>query len=360
MRTKKIQPSVENTAAQIQNSNPPQKRRKKKLLEVSRLISSGSTLMNLMCSDTVGGAFPIGSTCNLIGDSSSGKTLIALTALAEAARNKDFAEFDLYYDGVEPSMDFDLEYLFGHRFVKRLKIKSSRMVIGWQRTMNELMGAENPFIYVLDSLDALDTMADKEKAEAELNAYEKGTETRGSFAMAKAKKMSEVLRRICGPMEEANGFLMIISQTRDKIGFGFERQTRAGGRALKFYAAHEIWLSCGAPIKARNREIGTNSKARCKKNKLTGKHRTTNFSMLYDYGLDDISSCIEFLIAEEVFVKPKNSVIIECKDFNWAGSKRALVKWIEDSNIENELKALVQHTWNEIENSLRLGRKQRF
>ena len=359
MRTKA--PKANNTAdiaAQI--STPRKKERSRRNAPPHLLLPSGSTLMNLMCSDTLDGAYAVGSTTNIIGDSSSGKTFSALTSLAEAAYDKRFAAYKLIYGCVEPSMDFDLEFLFGRRFVRRLRIEHPRMIIDWQSRMRKLIEGSDPFIYVLDSLDALDTIADKQKADDELDAYEKGKEVAGTYAMAKAKKMSETLRRVCGPLEDTESMLIIISQVRDNIGFGFEKQRRSGGRALKFYSAHELWMSCGKPIKVRNQAVGINARVKCKKNKTTGKHRTVDVSFLYDYGLDDIGSCVDFLVGEKGFKKASNSSTIAYEPWKVKCSRAKLVQWVEDEDMERPLRELVRDTWQDREVALRTNRKQRF
>jgi hypothetical protein len=152
--------------------------------------------------------------------------------------------------------------------------------------------------------------------------------------------------------------VIVISQTRDNLGFGFTSKTRSGGRALKFYSSHEMWLSIKETFKKKKREIGIGANAKISKNKLTGKRRDVDIPIYYDYGVDDISANIDFLVDEGHWIKEGNT--IQAKDLDIVGTKATIIKGIEDQMLEQEVQKIVGTQWKIIEEDLRLGRKRRY
>ena len=291
----------------------------------SRFLPTPSTMMNLACSDDIEGVFNLGKMVNLIGDSSSGKSIFALSLFAEANLREEFEHYRFIYDDVENACEFNLAKLFGERVAERIEppqwyadeetgeekwLPSETIEDFHCNIMDALEDADNPCIYVLDSFDALDAEQDQKKLEEFRDARRKGKKTAGSYNMAKPKKSSEILRQICGKLKRTESVLVIISQTRDNIDpLSFQKKTRSGGKALKFYATHEIWLAMAKPIKSKGRVIGNQVKAKISKNKITGKVREISFPIYYDYGIDDIRSLIQFLCEEGEIIKRKNTLI---------------------------------------------------
>lgn len=332
-------------------------------------VSSGSTLLNLALTDSPYAGWQKGKMANIIGDSSAGKTFVTLTAFAEAHRNKKFDEARFIFDDAEHANEFDMGKLFGEGVAERVEAPAegdedeafSETMEDFHDNLLSAMEAKKPFIYILDSFDALSTEADDDKIEEQRTARAKGKEAKGSYGMAKAKKSSEILRHVVGKLKKVDGTLLIISQTRENLTPGsFEKKTRSGGKALKFYATHEVWLALGGTIKAKDRIIGVNCIVTVKKNKITGKRRTVEFPIYYDYGVDDLTSCIEFLIKEGYWSKssskidPKGDLGLE------AGTIKSIIKQIETEGLERKLQALVGRAWKEIEDSLKLGRKNKY
>lgn len=330
------------------------------------LVSTGSTLFNLACSDKLHGGFGMGKMVNLIGDSSSGKTFIALTVLAELTMSDEFSNHTLIYDDVEAACEFDIEKLFGKNTSERISSPaideddeelSSETVEDFQGYIHELLDKENKFVYVLDSLDALDSEDDKKKVKQQMEDRKKGKETTGTYGMAKPKKIGEILRQICRRLKKTDSLLIIVSQTRDNINpMSFEKKTRSGGRALKFYATHEIWTAVAKKLKKKERVIGIECKAKITKNKITGKVRTVEFPIFYDYGIDDIGSMIDFLLVEGTWSKAGKKI----NSPMGLMTRESLIKKIEDKNLEDKLKKAVAKTWNQIEDGLKLNRKGKY
>ena len=140
----------------------------------------------------------------------------------------------------------------------------------------------------------------------------------------------------------------------------FTPKTRSGGKALKFYATHEVWLACQKKEKKNKRTLITNVQAKITKNKVTGRHGEAYFPILFDYGIDNISACINFLMDEKYWSGKANA--INTKGFYPDGnvSKTKLIKWIETHQMEDDLKQVCQVAYDEIMESLRPKRRRRY
>jgi hypothetical protein len=194
----------------------------------------------------------------------------------------------------------------------------------------------------------------------------------GTYGMAKAKMMSQILRVIVSGLAETNSALVIISQVRDNVNAGYGQPTkrRAGGKALDFYCSHIIWLTASKKIKAgkapksgekdKRETIGREVEAAISKNKLTGKIRTVGFSIMYDYGVDDVSSCVDFLIDQNWIKRHGNVYDASCLEYSKNMGKAELIKAIEDDGKAGDLRGIVGKAWARKEDELRLDRKPRF
>ena len=333
---------------------------KSKVVDPKDLVPTGSTTFNLECSGRIEGAFKLGKLVNLIGDSSSGKSAFALTIFAECSLKKQFDGFRFIYDDVEAANEFDLEHLFGKKVNNRIEQEiRSRTIEDFNDNLARALEDEKPFIYVLDSFDALTTEAAIDKDLENRKKREKGNETSGSYGDGKAKKASEMFSQRTQDLADKNSLLIVVSQTRDNIGFGamFTPKVRSGGKALRFYASHEIWLACHKKEKKGKRTFVTNVQAKITKNKLTGRHGEATFPILFDYGIDNITSCIIFMIEEGSWTGTKKKV--NSKDFTEDMSFANLVKYIEDNNLEDKLFALCQETYDNVIDKLRPNNRKK-
>lgn len=339
--------------------------------EDSVYFSTGSTLLNLACADKTKGAFKPGTMVNIIGDSHAGKTFLALSVLAEACYNDAFSGYDLIYDDAEAANDINIEKMFGSGLAERIispgkaekdeegcDIPSST-IQDFQRHVMKSFNRERPFIYVLDSLDSITSVEEQDR----FDKVAEGKEVKGSYKMEKAKALGELLRNICRKLRSTKSLLIIVSQTRQNINpMSFSPKTRSGGDALRFYAAIEMWLGLAEKhhkgVEGRKREIGVKTKVRIKKNKLTGKNRDAEFSIYYDYGIDDIGSSINFMVDEGFWTKKGEK--INAKDLDILATERKLISEIERRGMERKLRKAVGRAWMEIEEKMRLGRKPKY
>jgi RecA/RadA recombinase len=319
------------------------------------IVPTGSTLLNCACSDYYHGGYGIGKLVNLIGDSSSGKTLLALNTFAEMCMYKKWDDYRLIYDDVEAALEFNLDYIFGAEVGPRIEMDIvSDTIQDFYANVLKALRDERPFIYVLDSLDALTSKEELDRADDIVSPKKEA----GSYKTEKAKLLSEILRVTAREIKTREAVVIIVSQTRDNLGYGFTSKTRSGGRALKFYSTHEMWLSIKEPFRRRKEEIGIHSNVKLSKNKLTGKKRNVDVHIYDDYGVDDITPNIDFLVDQGLWSKDKLTILAD--SLNIKGTKDTLIKEIEAKGLEREVQKLVGAQWKVKEQALRLNRKRRY
>lgn len=250
-------------------------------------VSSGCALLN----QVLGGGYVLGRIVNIVGDKSSGKTLLAIEAIANFHRQYGdgwvrYAEAEAAFDegyaealGMPPGLvDFADEIFTVEDWFEDL-----------QRHLDDPAKKDKPGLYIVDSLDAL---SDRDELARDID--------KGTFGASKPKQLSEMFRRLIQRIEESKMLLVVISQIRDKIGVSFgEAHSRSGGRALDFYASQVIWLAdIGKIDKEREgvkRITGINVRARCKKNKVGLPFRECEFPIIFGYGVDDLTANAEWL-----------------------------------------------------------------
>ena len=166
-------------------------------------------------------------------------------------------------------------------------------------------------------------------------------------------------------IKKVEGLVVFVSQTRANIGPGaqFRPKIRTGGEALTFYCAHIMWLAVEKRItsggeKRAKVELGSDVECRCTKNKLTGKKRNAYFPIFYDYGVDDITSNVFFLMACGHWPKEKNSIIVP--EWNFKGMPSKFVKLAEAEGLQEDIKRIVGEQWREKEKTYELNRPGRF
>lgn len=331
---------------------------KQKILE---FISTGSWLLNLALSDRVDGGYLLGSVVSIIGDSASSKTTQCLATLAEAIFDPRFDNYQLVYDEPEAAMNFDLEKMFGEQFIQRVRFipedrSTARTIQDWHRDLMKL--TRSAILHVTDSFDALTSEEDMRVAEGD------GLK-KGGWRTEKAAIGSAAFPMIVSKIEGNKSLMLIIFQTRDLIGATYAgAKTRSGGNAPRFYSAHEVWLGSYSPIYkiyAGNKiEIGGTVNAKVAKNKVTGKKRKVQLT-IYEYGVDNIATSVNWLIEYGFWTKSKEGFIDTGGDF---GEKKYrlpdLIKHIESNQSEEELKNIMQESWDEVEKELAIDRKPKY
>lgn len=334
-------------------------------------VSTGSTLLNLACSNNPYKGFAKGHYYFIVGDSISGKTFLSLTCLAEASINKYFDNFRFIYDNSEDGALMDIEKFFGRRVVARMEAPQitkeglpvfSSSIEEFYFHVDDAIKKGIPFIYILDSMDALTSQNEMDKFDENKKLFKKGKKLSGSYTDGKAKKNAANLRKLIPALRDSNSILIITNQTRDSLGFGFEKKARSGGRALRFYACIELWSSVRKKIykniKGKKRQLGVECQIQIKKNRITGKERTITLPIYHSMGIDDVGSCVNFLIEENHWKKKGNKIIAE--EFDFKGTEEKLVRYIEKEGMEKDLRAIVAEIWEEIEKACAVKRKKRY
>jgi hypothetical protein len=347
--------------------------RPKTQIKPTDLLSSGSTVLNLGMTNTTGGAFAKGRYYYFVGDSGSGKSWFSLTMLAEAARSPRFEGYKLVYDGPEGGALMDKEFYFGKKLTDRLEepVPSDTVEQFYRRVVNAVDAG--PTVYVLDSMDVIPSEEDikslekkgavLDKLEAGKKLSQKDLDVAGSYGTGKAKCNSTQLRILMPKLQATGSILFVISQTRDNINAGpyGEKQTRAGGRALTFYATQEVWTSVKTSIKktvnSKERTVGREVNLRIKKNRVVGRDRTVAQPFYYSHGIDDTGGCVKYLMSEKVWESGKAFPELGAKS---GTNEEALVAHVEANNLEKDLRALVKKTWDEIEAKCVVNRKRKY
>jgi len=334
---------------------PKKETKKKKVSDL--LLPTGSTLLNLALADDPYGGYRKGTIVNLVGDNSSGKTFLLWTLFAELVKGASYKDYLLYYDEPEAKLGFKLKELFGDKIDRVDFSYRSDTIQDWAANMYRVSKKDKPFIYGLDSFDSLTSLEEIERQEKSITKKEK---TKGGYKVEKAIGSSELLRSVCRSVEDTDSLVIIISQVRQKLGIVFGKKlARSGGKALGHHATHEIWLAVKSHIKKRDRDIGVNVVAKTEKNHLTGKLRKVEFPIIFDYGVDDITSMIDFLI-DEGFWSKKTQQTIDCKGDFPNATREKLIEMIEEENAEDELIQIVAESWNVIEDEIASNRKPRY
>ncbi len=344
----------------------------KDVIPARRMLSMGSTILNLACSGRSVGAIAKGTFVHIVGDSNSGKTFLCLNTLAEAAINDRFDKYRFIVDDPENGSLMNVAKLFGEAVAERIeppagtkeKPVHSEVVEEFYDYVEDAEKQETPFIYILDSMDAISSAGEGEDINKERKARETNKEAAGTYGTSRAKVNSSRLRRVVGKLRATGSILIILSQTRDNIGFGakFNPKVYAGGKALKFFCHLQLWTSLRQDItktiKGKDRQLGIISKIKVDKSRLTGRERIVEIPIYHSFGIDDTGSCIDYLVEEGYWKESKK--VIKAPDFDFVGKKEQLIQKIESEGDESMLHMLVNNTWNEIERACAIKRKSRY
>lgn len=318
-------------------------------------IPTGSTLLDL----ALNGGWALGRIFNIVGDKSSGKTLLVIEAFANFSRL--YPSGRMRYAEAESAFDEAYAEVLGFPDTVERPKEPLETVEDFERDVYRFLKDGGPSLYILDSLDALTDEAEQKKfiksmkpkkAESDEGNDEKDEKEKGSYGVAKAKKMSEFFRMLTQDVKKADCSLGIVSQIRDRLNVSFgETKTRSGGRALDFYASQILWL---AELKKINHSVmgiprttGINVQGKVKKNKVGLPFREVKFDIVFNYGIDDENSMLDWLSQLSTFSKDDEkafrSEVRVCRDGQNFDRLQEINLMLADKT---------RSAWNEIEAAL--------
>ena len=336
------------------------------------LLGTGSTLLNLALSGRLDGGFAKGFVILLIGKPRSGKSWLSFNAMAEASISKEFADYRLIYDNPENGAHMDVKQYFGERLLEKLEPPAgtveepehSATVEDFYYNLDDALKRGKPFLYVLDSMDALSSEDDDAQFQKEKNAAKKDKEVGGSYGTSKAKANSKYLRVVTNKIAKSGSIVVIICQTRDNIGFSsrFNPETYSGGKSLGFYARQVLWTSTKERIKSPYRDkqvdVGGITQVKVTKNSISGWEGIIEFPISRFVGIDDTGSLVDFLVEWKHW--KKNNGIVSAIEWELSLRRETLIEHIESEDLEEDLKTIVLGVWKDIEEATRIVRKKRY
>ena len=333
-----------------------------------QMLSTGLTTLNLALSGTSLGGIPQGCVAHYAGDSDSGKTVLAMMALAEASINKNFNNHDLRFWNAEDGAQMDRELFYGPGVAKRLIEEVPESLDECYFSVLEAL-KKKPFVGVIDSMDILVPKSWDKKLIKDKKAL-KDENIAGDFGTAKAKMNSEYLRKIRSLCSRTGSILILVSQVRDNIGGGpfGDKKSISGGRAYKFYSIVQVLTSTRQTlyktVLGKPRAYGIQAQLDVKKNHISGKKAKVLAPILNDRGFDDVGANIDFLTGEgywECTAKDMTKGRIIAPEFSDKKlSRDKLISLIEGDDREKEVRQLVRRVWLEIEEGLKTNRKSRY
>jgi len=219
------------------------------------------------------------------------------------------------------------------------------------------LDAEIPFVYVTDSMDALDDGEEREKIE---KARAKGGKVPANAEglAAKARKNSAIMRRLKDKIANTKSLVIIISQVRTNIGVTFgSTKYRAGGKALEFYSSTIMWLSCAEKLSMKvrgiDRKIGAAARYRVTKNRLNGKLHDIIQPMYWAFGLDDIGAMVRFLVEEKEWPCTKGRITPKGIEGVGANFERDLCRLLTEKRLEDQVAQICLSVWTEVQDLIK-------
>jgi recombination protein RecA len=233
------------------------------------------------------GGFPRGRIIEIYGPESSGKTTLALSAIAQAQKRGGTCAF------------IDAEHAFDKFYAQKLGINTSELLIAQPDDGEQALEIADNLIrsgaiemIVIDSVAALVPRAE---LEGDMGDSKMGLQ---------ARLMSQALRKLTGTINKTGCICIFINQLREKIGVMFGNpETTTGGNALKFYASIRLDIRRIGAIKDGDEVIGNRTKIKVAKNKVAPPFRVIEFDIMYGRGISRVGEVLDLAVENDIVQK---------------------------------------------------------
>jgi recombination protein RecA len=286
-------------------------------------ISSGALTLDL----ALGGGLPKGRIIEIYGPESSGKTTLALHAIAEVQKAGGVAAFVDAEHALDPNYSSALGVDIGNLLVAQPDNGESALEI-----VDQLVRSSAVDIVVIDSVAALVPRAE---IEGEMGDLQVGLQ---------ARLMSKALRKIAGNIGKSGSTVIFLNQLRQKIGISYgSPEVTTGGNALKFYASVRLDIRRIQTLKKGSEgEYGIRAKVKVAKNKVAPPFRIAEFDIIFGSGISSIGCLLD--LAEKTNIVTRKGAWYSYDGENIAQGRDNAVKYLEEKPeiaavIEQKVKA---------------------
>ncbi|MBD2569369.1 recombinase RecA [Anabaena lutea] len=284
-------------------------------------ISTGALTLDL----ALGGGLPKGRVIEIYGPESSGKTTLALHALAEVQKNGGIAAFVDAEHALDPTYAAALGVDIENLFVSQPDTGESALEI-----VDQLVRSAAVDIVVIDSVAALVPRAE---IEGDMGDIHVGLQ---------ARLMSQALRKITGNIGKSGCTVIFINQLRQKIGVTYgSPETTTGGNALKFYASVRLDIRRIQTLKKGTDEFGNRVKVKVAKNKVAPPFRIAEFDIIFGKGVSTLGCLVD--LAEETGILLRKGAWYSYNGENISQGRDNAIKYLEEkpefaSKIEEQVR----------------------
>ncbi len=286
------------------------------------VIPTGS----LMLDEILGvGGYPKGRIVEIYGPESSGKTTLALEAVAQAQKKGGRAA----YIDAEHSIDPD--------YAQKLGVDIDELILSQPDSGEQAL----EIVELLAESGAIDLIVVDSVAALVPQAELDGTMSDNNVGL-QARMMSKAMRKLAGVLNRTGCLVIFINQLREKVGVIYGNpETTTGGRALKFYATIRIDIRRSEAIKQGNEIIGNTVKVKVVKNKVSAPFKTCEIDIIYGEGINLDGEILDLAVNKNILTKSGNWFVY--KDEKIANGRDAAIRYLRaNPDLLNDLEKQIR------------------